>query len=770
MNELWSSTPSDETVAASLSKFLPDKLFDFHAHLYRRQDYGGTVSALIQSSPEYVDLSIWKSAVSRQVGVDRLIGGLFFPYPHSTVNVPHANQFVCEQTEHHPNHRALILITPQTTESAIQPLIERRHIVGFKPYYCFAESPPSQARLSQYLPEWVWNYADRNGSMVMIHLVRDRALADPDNQADLVEHCRRYPNAKIILAHAGRGFHAPNTIQGIAAFRGIENVWFDTSVICEAAPLKAILHEMGPKHLLWGSDFPVSELRGRCVTLGNSFLWIDPGQLQDTSNIKPDGLILVGLEALRALKAAADDFGLNRSDIEDIFFNNATELLGINHPITNRTATLYQHAKTRIPGGTQLLSKRPEMQAPDCWPAYFSEARGCEIWDLDGRHYFDMSTNGIGACLLGFRDPDVTRAVHRRLNLGSMCTLNPPEEVELADRLCDIHPWAGQVRFARTGGEIAAVAIRIARATTNRSLIAVCGYHGWHDWYLAANLGADDSLCGHLLPGLDPCGTPIELRGTTIPFTYDGTDEFLSIIDKYGDRLAAVIMEPCRYHNPAPGFLEQIRNETQRCGAILIFDEITIGWRLCHGGAHLQLGITPDMAVFAKALGNGHPIAAVIGTDEAMEGAHRSFISSTYWTESIGPVAALAALEKMKRCHAPVHIKQIGDRVKQIWESCAATHSLPVQVDCGHSCLAHFQFNAPNANELRTLFTQLMLDQGYLSGTSIYATCAHTDEIVDQYAEAVDRVFRQLAQCLAEDSVHVHLKGPAAHTGFRRLV
>ena len=130
------------------------------------------------------------------------------------------------------------------------------------------------------------------------------------------------------------------------------------------------------------------------------------------------------------------------------------------------------------------MSKRPEMFAPDVWPAYFSKAKGCEIWDIDGNHYYDMSTNGIGSCILGYADPDVTEAVVRRIKDGSMSTLNPPEEVELAERLCQIHPWAQQVRLARTGGEVAVVAVRIARATTKRSKIAVCGYHGWHDWYL----------------------------------------------------------------------------------------------------------------------------------------------------------------------------------------------------------------------------------------------------------------------------------------------
>ena len=187
-----------------------------------------------------------------------------------------------------------------------------------------------------------------------------------------------------------------------------------------------------------------------------------------------------------------------------------------------KSQALYTHAKERIPGGVQLLSKRPENMAPGQWPPYASAAHGCEVIDLDGNRYLDFSTNGVGASLLGYADPEVSEAVIKVVRDGSMSTLNPPEEVALADRLCQIHPWAEQVRFARTGGETNAVAVRIARATTDRSLVLVSGYHGWHDWYLACNLGDDDSLRGMWLSGISPWGVPRELRGTATPVMYPG--------------------------------------------------------------------------------------------------------------------------------------------------------------------------------------------------------------------------------------------------------
>ncbi len=433
------------------------------------------------------------------------------------------------------------------------------------------------------------------------------------------------------------------------------------------------------------------------------------------------------------------------------------------------TAALYERAKIRIPGGTQLLSKRPEMMAPDLWPAYFSEARGCEVWDLDGKRYIDMSTNGIGSCLLGFADPDVSSAVKSRIDRGSMCSLNPPEEVELADTLCGIHPWAEQARFTRSGGEACAVAVRIARATTGRSIVAICGYHGWQDWYLACNLGDSEALGGHLLPGLDPHGVPRELAGTSLAFHFGDARELEAIIAEHGKDLAAVIMEPCRNTDPAPGFLDYVKEQAHRCGALLIFDEITIGWRLHFGGAHLKFGVTPDLAIFAKALGNGHPIGAIIGSTRAMEGANTSFISSTNWTESVGPVAALATLAKMRAADVPAYVEDVGRRVLDYWKTSAKKNGLPVDTGGCQACLAHFRFVHPKAEALRTLYTQAMLERGFLAGVSLYPTLAHRDGPVSLYGKAIEEVFALIAGVIAADEIESSLAGPVAHSGFRRL-
>lgn len=429
---------------------------------------------------------------------------------------------------------------------------------------------------------------------------------------------------------------------------------------------------------------------------------------------------------------------------------------------------LYRRAKRRIPGGTQLLSKRPELFLPEQWPAYYRRARGAELWDLDGNRYLDMCYNGLGACVLGAADPDVDAAVQRALTAGSMSTLNCPEEVELAELLCELHPWAERVRYARTGGEAMALAVRLARAATGRDKLAFCGYHGWHDWYLAANLAIDGALDGHLLPGLAPTGVPRALADTAHPFEYNRLEQLEALVAARGPHLAAIVMEPVRNHNPEPGFLAAVHRLAARCGAVLIFDEITSGFRLCTGGAHLVYGVTPDIAVLGKALGNGYAMAAVIGRDSVMDAAQTSFISSTYWTERIGPTAALATILKHRDHRVAEHLISIGRQVQEGWRDAAAHAALPIQIS-GLPPLAHFTIRHADAQAAVTYFTQEMLKRGYLAKNAFYATYAHKTAHVERYLADTRGVFATLARALEQGRLRDLLDGPVAHHGFHRL-
>ncbi|MEY3200845.1 MAG: hypothetical protein RIR70_395, partial [Pseudomonadota bacterium] len=332
----------------------------------------------------------------------------------------------------------------------------------------------------------------------------------------------------------------------------------------------------------------------------------------------------------------------------------APQLFAANqHLIRNEGATmntgqkLWRRAKQIIPGGNMLLSKRAEMFLPEQWPAYFSKAKGCKVWDLDGNEYTDVSIMGIGTNTLGYGHPEVDDAVRRVIDSGNMSTFNCPEEVALAEKLIALHPWADMVRFARSGGEANAIAIRIARAATGRDKVAICGYHGWHDWYLSANLGDDKNLDGHLLPGLEPNGVPRNLRGTVFPFNYNNIAELEALVSQHD--IGVIKMEVVRNKGPEDNFLHKVRKLATERGIVLIFDECTSGFRQTFGGLHKLYGVEPDMAMFGKALGNGYAITATIGRREVMEAAQSSFISSTFWTERIGPAAALKTLEVMER-------------------------------------------------------------------------------------------------------------------------
>lgn len=429
---------------------------------------------------------------------------------------------------------------------------------------------------------------------------------------------------------------------------------------------------------------------------------------------------------------------------------------------------LYRKAKKLIPGGTQLLSKRPEMFLPDIWPAYYDKAKGCQVWDLDKVKYTDMSTMGIGACILGYADDDVDRAVKSAIDRGSMCTLNAPEEVELAELLIRLHPWAQMVRYARTGGEALAMAVRIARAKSGKDIVLFCGYHGWHDWYLSSNLADKKSLDGHLLPGLNPLGVPRALKGTSYPFNYNDTKGFLELITRHKGNVGVIVLEAIRNHDPEKEFLKAIQKVTQDMGIVLIIDEVSSGWRLNLGGAHLLYDIKPDIAVFAKAISNGYPMAAVIGREDVMEVAQDTFISSTYWTDRIGPTAALATINKMKENDVPHHLMDIGKKVQEGWSSLASDCDLDIEVS-GIYPLGHFEFKYKDPLVPKTLFTQLMLEKGFLATTGFYSSYSHKDEDVERFLTAVDSSFKFIAKAIKEGKPEKYLKGQVCHSGFKRL-
>ncbi|WP_293302822.1 aminotransferase class III-fold pyridoxal phosphate-dependent enzyme [Pedobacter sp. UBA4863] len=428
---------------------------------------------------------------------------------------------------------------------------------------------------------------------------------------------------------------------------------------------------------------------------------------------------------------------------------------------------LYKKAKALIPGGTMLLSKRPEMFLPEHWPSYFSKAKGCKVWDLDGKELIDMCIMGIGTNTLGYGNDQVDAAVMETVKSGNMSTLSCPEEVYLAEKLIEINPWADMVRFARSGGEANAIAIRIARAASGKDNVAICGYHGWHDWYLSANHNGGDDLSGHLIPGLNPNGVPKNLKNSVHPFHYNNYDELLEIVQR--ENIGVIKMEVVRNFGPEDNFLQKVRDLATQKGIVLIFDECTSGFRETFGGIYQKYGVEPDMTMYGKTIGNGYALTAVVGKKEVMEAAQTTFISSTFWTERIGPTAALATLKVMQEEKSWETITTIGKDVQNGWRDLAQQHRLSITL-AGIPALTTYSFNSENALAYKTFVTQEMLKKGFLASTSFYAATVHTKEYLDLYFNALSEVYAVLSKCEhGELDIMSLLEGPICHSGFKRL-
>ena len=434
--------------------------------------------------------------------------------------------------------------------------------------------------------------------------------------------------------------------------------------------------------------------------------------------------------------------------------------------IMNTGQKLWMRAKKAIPGGNMLLSKRPEMFLPDHWPVYFKKTDGCKVWDLDSNELIDMSIMGIGTNSLGYGNPEVDEAVSRCVKNGNMSTLNCPEEVYLAEKMIELHPWAGKVRFARSGGEANAIAIRIARAASGRDKVAICGYHGWHDWYLSTNLNNDENLDGHLLPGLEPKGVPRNLKDTVFPFSYNNFQELENLVKKHD--IGVIKMEVVRSTEPKDNFLQKVSKLASDKGIILIFDECTSGFRETFGGIHKKYEVIPDIAMFGKAMGNGYAITSIIGKSEVMEAAQSTFISSTFWTERIGPTAALKTLEVMEREKSWSKITNIGLKLKERWQKLADIHELKIS-QWGIPALAGFTINSPNSLAYKTLISQEMLSKGYLASDKVYVCTKHTPEVLEGYFDVLSDIFKLIKECEEGRDIKSLLKGKICHNTFRRL-
>ena len=500
----------------------------------------------------------------------------------------------------------------------------------------------------------------------------------------------------------------------------------------------------------------------KCIILKNA---IDFSNIRLTIDENVDLIVMQ-----RLFKELDEDIHFNWEKVTNLFKNKPELFMENNQIKRNEGASLgngqklWKRAKTVIPGGNMLLSKRSEMFLPDYWPSYFSKAKGIHVWDIDDNKYMDMSIMGIGTNTLGYGNEEVDTVVNDVIKTGNMSTLNCPEEVYLAEKLIELHPWANMVKYTRSGGEANAVALRIARAASGRDGVAICGYHGWHDWYLAANLGSNKELSGHLLPGLEPNGVPQALINTTHTFNYNDLEALQKLIDV--NSIGVIFMEVMRNFEPENDFLLKVRELATKNNIVLIFDECTSGFRETYGGLHLKYGVEPDIAMFGKALGNGYAINAIIGRRDIMEYAQSTFISSTFWTERIGPAAALKTLEVMQKIKSWERITKIGSDVASNWKEIANLNNIEISIS-GLAALSSFSFKSSNALEFKTYMTQEMLKKGILASNSFYACTEHKTEYLELYFNELNQIFKFIST--HQENITEYINGSVCHSGFKRL-
>jgi glutamate-1-semialdehyde 2,1-aminomutase len=774
-------TDSDRRlVARAVEGFVPPRVFDMHAHLFHTSHFAeGKKPEFLEPDTGY-GRNQWQEALARWMP-GREAHGLFFGYPSAGNDRVGENRFVAGQVDAFGNDspsRGLMLVSPEDDPGMVRETMRERGFVGIKPYRLYAPfEDTTQVRIEDFAPDWMWELCDEIKGVLMLHIMRSAGIADEQNLKSIHRLCAKHPRCTLVLAHIARSFSYRNAREGLPKIASIPNLVLDNSAVTEMEAMRCALDTLGPQRVLFGSDYMVSEFRAKCYSMGDGFTWVyaDHDELPSKALTSFDSHTLIGIESLLSLREAFEICGFNAADAEDLFWNNAMRALAPHLPKTHqpksgRGPELWSEARTKISCGTGLLSKRAHLFDEKSWPSYFSRCKGAEVWDLDGVRRIDF-TGGVGAILLGHSDPDVNAAVHRRVSLGSYSTLASPEEVTLADTLLELHPWAGKVRFARGGGEALTLAVRIARAASGRSGVAFCGYHGWSDWYLAANLGDDAALDGHLLPGLQPLGVPRELAGTAVPFRYNECESFQTALQRLDGKLAAVVMEPMRSEMPRDGFVHKVVDACHAAGAVFILDEVTSGWRFGFPGAASKLSITPDIAVYAKAMSNGFPCGAIVGRDDVMSSANPSFISSSYWTDGVGPAAALACIRKMQHCSVHPHVWHVGEMLQRALREIASRHPLlDIQVG-GMPCSPSFVFQLGELTaSAKALCIRGMLSRGFLFSSQLYVMWPHTEAHVSAMAAALDETLTEVSRLHNGGRLRAEAGITETSTGFARLV
>ena len=405
-------------------------------------------------------------------------------------------------------------------------------------------------------------------------------------------------------------------------------------------------------------------------------------------------------------------------------------------------------AEQTIPLGSQTFSKSRTQYPYGVSPYFITRAEGSRAWDVDGNEYIDF-VSSLCSVTLGYQDPDVTQAVREQLDSGVIFTLPHPIEAEVAELICDMVPCAELVRFGKNGSDATSGAIRIARAYTGRDHVAVCGYHGWQDWYIG-------STARHL-------GVPQATRDLTHGFAYNDLASLQKLFDEHPGQVAAVILEPMNVAWPAPGFLEGVKEITHRNGALLVFDETITGFRYANGGAQALFGVTPDLASFGKGLANGYPVAAVAGRRDVMKLMEEVFFSFTFGGEALSLAAAKATMLKLGR--EPV-TETLANRGQQLMDGAAAIVKREGLDDifglCGHpswNFLTIKDARGATSFEIKTLLMQELHERGFLTVGTHNMSYAHSEQDVNDLLAAYGEVLPMIGTVLDKGTLKDAIRG-----------
>jgi len=425
-----------------------------------------------------------------------------------------------------------------------------------------------------------------------------------------------------------------------------------------------------------------------------------------------------------------------------------------------RSESLWERALRHIPAGTQCYSKGPTVYTKGVAPVYLQRGQGCRVWDVDGNEFVDLGM-GLWAVTLGHNYPPHVAALTSALQQGTQLTLMHPLEVELAEELAEAIPIAEMVRYGKNGSDVTTAAVRLARACTGRDVVIRCGYHGWHDWYVATTEWNR--------------GVPEFNRAISGFFNENDRAAFDRLLDRFEGKIAAVIMEGVQARDADGAFLQHVRARTRQDGALLIFDEIINGFRFALGGAHQWLGIDVDLATFGKGMGNGTPISVLAGKREFMKELDTTFFSFTFGGETLGLAAALEVLRIYRRESVVEQLWQVGRRLYDASENAIAAAGLGSLIELSsHPVRTLWNFAEPyrgcDSNLLKSLFQQEVLRRGILWGGwhALSLSLAQDEQAVQRIIAAYESALAVVARAVETESVQEQLQGKPVKPVFQR--